>query len=157
MTACADLIAHRVQHTAHFVHDQLAREPLFQVRQRGEHLIHGWKIAQLLLCGHVTMVYRDGVRVQPCYLPSFMDPITLLVIANPSAPHLRRSSGLPEPVNIQAGNDPEFLKAHAPDADVILNAGLKADLLRVAYFRWRSKSDGCTFYGLASRRSCFPN
>ncbi|MBZ5611631.1 MAG: D-2-hydroxyacid dehydrogenase [Acidobacteriia bacterium] len=62
-----------------------------------------------------------------------MDPITLLVIANPAASHLRMLERLPEPVNIQVGNDPEFLAAHAPNADVILSAGAKADLLRAAF------------------------
>ncbi len=62
-----------------------------------------------------------------------MDPITLLVIANPAAERLRSLQRLPEPVNMQVGNDPEFLAAHAPSADVILQAGAKPDLLRAAF------------------------
>jgi len=62
-----------------------------------------------------------------------MDRVNLLVISNPTAPHLRLLDQLPEPVNIQVGNDPEFLAAHAPDADVILSAGAKHDLLRAAF------------------------
>jgi phosphoglycerate dehydrogenase-like enzyme len=62
-----------------------------------------------------------------------MDRVNLLVISNPTAPHLRLLDQLPEPVNIQVGNDPEFLAAHAPEADVILNAGAKPDLLRAAF------------------------
>jgi len=63
----------------------------------------------------------------------FMDPITLLVISNPAASHLRILDRLPEPVNIQVGNDPEFLAAHAPDADVILVGGVRPDLLQGAF------------------------
>ncbi|HLG97508.1 MAG TPA: D-2-hydroxyacid dehydrogenase [Bryobacteraceae bacterium] len=59
-----------------------------------------------------------------------MDPITLLVISNPSAGYLRLLDRLPEPVTIRTGNDPQFLAEHAPDADVILVGGLKPDLLR---------------------------
>jgi phosphoglycerate dehydrogenase-like enzyme len=62
-----------------------------------------------------------------------MDPVKLLVIANPTASHLRLLERLPEPVNIHVGNDPEFLKKHAPDADVILNAVFGRDLLRCAF------------------------
>jgi phosphoglycerate dehydrogenase-like enzyme len=62
-----------------------------------------------------------------------MDAIKLLVLANPSAPHLRVLERLPDQVNILAGNDPEFVRAHAVDADVILSAGVKGDLLRDAF------------------------
>jgi phosphoglycerate dehydrogenase-like enzyme len=66
-----------------------------------------------------------------------MDPIQLLVISNPSASYLRLLDRLPQPVNIQVGSDPEFLKAHAVNADVILTGGLKADLLRAAFLEAR--------------------
>jgi phosphoglycerate dehydrogenase-like enzyme len=62
-----------------------------------------------------------------------MDPIQLLVISNPAASYLRLLDRLPQPVNIQVGSDPEFLKTHAVNADVILTGGLKADLLRAAF------------------------
>jgi len=58
-----------------------------------------------------------------------MDPIRLLVISNPSAPNLRLLEQLPEPVEIRAGDDAEFLKTHAPNADVILNSSHIGDLL----------------------------
>lgn len=58
-----------------------------------------------------------------------MDPIRLLVISNPTAPALRLLDQLPQPVNISVGSDPEFLRSHAMDADVILN-GVGGDLLR---------------------------
>jgi len=67
-----------------------------------------------------------------------MDPIQLLVISNPSASYLRLLDRLPQPVNIQVGSDPEFLKTHAVNADVILTGGLKADLLRAAFLEARS-------------------
>jgi phosphoglycerate dehydrogenase-like enzyme len=67
-----------------------------------------------------------------------MDPIQLLVISNPSASYLRLLDRLPQPVNIQVGSDPEFLKTHAVNADVILTGGLKADLLRAAFLEART-------------------
>ncbi len=60
-----------------------------------------------------------------------MPPITLLVISDPTAGHLRLLEQLPEPVNILVGDDPEFLRSHAPNADVILNGGPGGRLLRV--------------------------
>jgi phosphoglycerate dehydrogenase-like enzyme len=62
-----------------------------------------------------------------------MDPITLLVISNPAAHHLKPLEQLPEPVNMHVGDDPEFLKAQAPHADVILNGMPEGDLLRIAF------------------------
>jgi phosphoglycerate dehydrogenase-like enzyme len=62
-----------------------------------------------------------------------MSPITLLVISHPAAGHLRLLDRLAEPVNIQVGDDPEFLKAHATNADVILNGGPGGDLLRIVF------------------------
>src|ERR1700676_2343197 len=64
-----------------------------------------------------------------CYLPSFMDPIQLLVISNPTAPHLRLLEQLPEPVEISVGEELTFLKTHAPSADVILNGSHHGELL----------------------------
>lgn len=62
-----------------------------------------------------------------------MRPITLLVISNPAAGHLRLLERLPEPVDILVGDDPEFLKAHAPSADVILNGRPEGDLLGIIF------------------------
>jgi phosphoglycerate dehydrogenase-like enzyme len=50
-----------------------------------------------------------------------MDPTTLLVISSPHYPFLRFLDRLPEPVTVLTGNNLDFLKEHAPDADVILN------------------------------------
>lgn len=58
-----------------------------------------------------------------------MDPIRLLVISNPSAGNLRLLENLPQPVDMCVGIDPEFVKAHAPNADVILSSW-SGDLLR---------------------------
>ena len=79
------------------------------------------------------MLYREGPRFQPCYLPFFMDPITLLVISNPAAGHLRLLDRLPQPVTVHTGYDAEFLSAHASEADVIVVGGLKPDLLRSVF------------------------
>ena len=62
-----------------------------------------------------------------------MDPISVLVISNPTAPYLRLLDRLPEPVTIHTGNDVEFLAEHAPEADVILVGALKHDLLRAVF------------------------
>ena len=62
-----------------------------------------------------------------------MPALTVLVISDPAASQLRLLEQLPEPVNILAGNDAEFLKSHAPGADVILNAGPGGDLLRMVF------------------------
>src|ERR1700730_4704085 len=69
----------------------------------------------------------------PCYLSSFMDPILLLVISDPSASNLRLLEKLPEPVEVRVGNDPEFLKTHAPDADVIVNGSHHGELLHAVF------------------------
>src|ERR1700693_6637607 len=50
-----------------------------------------------------------------------MDPITVLVISNPSAGYLRLLDRLPQPVNLLVGDTPEFLSSAAPKAEVILN------------------------------------
>jgi phosphoglycerate dehydrogenase-like enzyme len=62
-----------------------------------------------------------------------MDPIRLLVISSPTAANLRLLEKLPEPVEIRVGDDIEFLKIHAPNADVILNSSHIADLLREVF------------------------
>jgi phosphoglycerate dehydrogenase-like enzyme len=60
-----------------------------------------------------------------------MNSITLLVISEPAAGHLRLLEQLAEPVNILVGDDPEFLRSHAASADVILNNGPGGELLRL--------------------------
>jgi phosphoglycerate dehydrogenase-like enzyme len=57
-----------------------------------------------------------------------MDAISVVVISNPTASYLRLLDRLPEPVTIHTGNDPAFLTERAPDADVILAAGLNPSL-----------------------------
>jgi phosphoglycerate dehydrogenase-like enzyme len=59
-----------------------------------------------------------------------MDPITLLVISSPHYPFLRFLDRLPQPVTVLTGNDPDFLKLHAPEADVILNGFHDGSALR---------------------------
>ena len=73
------------------------------------HLIDGGKLAQLILGCQTTM------------LSCFMDPITVLVISNPSANWLRPLERLPQPVKLLVGDTPEFLAEAAPKADVVLN------------------------------------
>lgn len=59
-----------------------------------------------------------------------MDPITLLVISSPKYPFLRFLNDLPQPVTVLTSDDLEFLKQHAPEADVILNGFHDGALLR---------------------------
>jgi phosphoglycerate dehydrogenase-like enzyme len=59
-----------------------------------------------------------------------MDPITLLVISSPHYPFLKYLDRLPQPVTVHTGNDLEFLKQHAPEADVILNGCHDGSALR---------------------------
>jgi phosphoglycerate dehydrogenase-like enzyme len=59
-----------------------------------------------------------------------MDPITLLVISSPHYPFLRFLDRLPQPVTVLTGTDLEFLKQHAPEADVILNGFHDGSALR---------------------------
>ena len=70
-----------------------------------------------------------------------MDSITLLVISSPHYPFLRFLDRLPQPVTVHTGNDLEFLKQHAPDADVILNgfhdgSALRAILALAQRVKW---------------------
>ncbi len=62
-----------------------------------------------------------------------MRALKLLVIANPTASYLRLLEQISEPIDIHVGNDLEFLKTHAPNADVLLNAGPEGNLLQAAF------------------------
>jgi phosphoglycerate dehydrogenase-like enzyme len=62
-----------------------------------------------------------------------MPALKLLVIANPTASYLRLLQQIAEPVDIQMGNDLEFLKTHAANADVLLNAGPEGNLLQLVF------------------------
>jgi len=59
--------------------------------------------------------------------------IQILVLSDPAARSLRLLEKLPEPVDLVVGNDPEFVVAHAPNADVIVVGNSEADLLRMAF------------------------
>lgn len=61
------------------------------------------------------------------------DPIHLLVLSNPTASHLRLLNQIKDPVEILAGNDPEFIATHAPGADVILVGSAEGHLLNTAF------------------------
>jgi phosphoglycerate dehydrogenase-like enzyme len=62
-----------------------------------------------------------------------MTELKLLVIANPTASYLRLLEQIAEPVDIHVGNDLEFLKTHAANADVLLNGGPEGHLLQAAF------------------------
>jgi phosphoglycerate dehydrogenase-like enzyme len=54
-----------------------------------------------------------------------MPALTLLVVANPSAAHLKALERLAPESNVIVSNDRERLRSAAPEADVILNADLR--------------------------------
>jgi phosphoglycerate dehydrogenase-like enzyme len=48
-------------------------------------------------------------------------PLTLLVVANPAASHLKALKALPDEINLIVTNDPAEIQARAPEADALLN------------------------------------
>src|SRR5579872_444183 len=62
-----------------------------------------------------------------------MAPIQLLVLSDPAAHHLRLLENLPKSVDIRIGNDPGFIAAHAPSAEVILIGTAEDEALRRAF------------------------
>lgn len=62
-----------------------------------------------------------------------MDPVNLLVLANPSAAYLRALQQLPGETTITVGLDREYMMEAAPRADVILNGMFTGGLLNVVF------------------------
>ena len=58
--------------------------------------------------------------------------LTLLVIANPTAPHLEFLKHLPKDIQAIVSDDPEKIRATAPHAAAILNTDSRATLLETA-------------------------
>jgi phosphoglycerate dehydrogenase-like enzyme len=117
------LIAHLPEYAPNFIHEQAPGKTSLQAIERAENLIHGRQLTKFWT-RHATIL--TGL----CYLPVFMDSITLLVISSPHYPFLRFLDRLPQPVTVHTGNDIEFLKQHAPEADVILNGFHDGSALR---------------------------
>jgi hypothetical protein len=69
-----------------------------------------------------------------------MDSLKVLVIARPEASWLAPLGGLPESAALHIGNTDEFLKAEAPDADIILNSDSSGAGLRVAWPMAKTRS-----------------
>jgi phosphoglycerate dehydrogenase-like enzyme len=59
--------------------------------------------------------------------------IQVLVLSDPAARSLRLFEKLPEPVDLVVGIDPEFVKAHARSAEVVVVGSSEGDLLRMAF------------------------
>ncbi len=59
-----------------------------------------------------------------------MNPLTVLVIANPAAPHLKVLDRLPDTTTIVVGKTAEAFESAAPNADVILTTISKTEPLR---------------------------
>ena len=62
-----------------------------------------------------------------------MDPITVLVLADPTEPRLAMLEELPPETSIAVGNSAEAFVNAAPDATVILNWSLQGDLQREVF------------------------
>jgi len=72
-----------------------------------------------------------------------MDNITLLVLADPTEPRLAMLEELPPETGIAVGNSAEAFVRAAPDATVIFNWSLAADL-QPRCFACARTSSGCT-------------
>src|SRR5687768_10127953 len=62
-----------------------------------------------------------------------MKPLTLLVVGNPAAPHLRLLDRLPAETRIVAGKEPEIFASAAAEADVLLNSNSPIDKVRTVW------------------------
>ena len=62
-----------------------------------------------------------------------MDPIKVLVISNPSAPHLSALDRLPQPVRVCVGQDLELVRQEAPDAHVIMIGNFRMEPFRTVF------------------------
>ena len=64
-----------------------------------------------------------------------MKPLTLLVVGNPAAPHLRLLDRLPSETRIVAGKEPEIFASAAAEADVLLNSNSPIDKVRTVWLK----------------------
>jgi phosphoglycerate dehydrogenase-like enzyme len=62
-----------------------------------------------------------------------MDALKVLVLSDPTAPHLKVLAKLPDSASLTVTKDPEFALAKTPESDVIFNALFNADLLRQVF------------------------
>jgi phosphoglycerate dehydrogenase-like enzyme len=62
-----------------------------------------------------------------------MAALTLFVLSNPTAPHLKVLDALPPETRIITGNDAALFTDAAPQADVLLNGFVKLDLFREVF------------------------
>jgi phosphoglycerate dehydrogenase-like enzyme len=62
-----------------------------------------------------------------------MDPIHVLVISNPLAPHLNVLQGLSQPVHLAIGQDLELVSKEAPNAHVVMIGNFRAEPFRTVF------------------------
>jgi phosphoglycerate dehydrogenase-like enzyme len=62
-----------------------------------------------------------------------MDPIHVLVISNPSAPHLSVLSSLSQPVHVCVAQDLELVSREAPDARVVMIGNFRMEPFRTVF------------------------
>src|SRR5436853_7777654 len=74
--------------------------------------------------------YKTCARTLVCYLPSFMRPVTLVVVGDPKAPQMRLLKQLPAQVEVIVSDDADELRTAVPKADVLVNGGFHGTLFR---------------------------
>jgi phosphoglycerate dehydrogenase-like enzyme len=84
-----------------------------------------------------------------------MHTLTLLVVGDPAAPHLKLLDKLPDTTNVAVGMDPEIFQSLAPRADVVLNANAPIEKVRAV---WRMAPDIRWMHSLSAgvENSLFP-
>src|ERR1051326_8381571 len=68
-----------------------------------------------------------------CYLPSFMRPVTLVVVGDPKAPQMRLLKQLPAQVEVIVSDDADELRTAVPKADILVNGGFHGTLFRQVF------------------------
>jgi phosphoglycerate dehydrogenase-like enzyme len=71
---------------------------------------------------------RDTMETSPQ-----MKPMTLLVVGNPAAPHLKLLDRLPDDTHVVVGKEPEIFEKSAAKADVLLNSNSSRDQVRAVW------------------------
>jgi phosphoglycerate dehydrogenase-like enzyme len=62
-----------------------------------------------------------------------MNPLTLLVVGNPAAHHLKLLERLPDEIRVVVSLDPEIFASAAPEAGVLLNSSAPIDRVRAVW------------------------
>ncbi|MEP7363199.1 MAG: D-2-hydroxyacid dehydrogenase [Acidobacteriota bacterium] len=69
-----------------------------------------------------------------------MKPVTLLVLSQPTRPHLSVLDRLPQSTRIVVGDNPEMFAEAAPEADVLMNGMMPKELFQQVFLQCRNLS-----------------